>query len=225
MSVDLTQGYLLPRIDQIMSMLQQVCPPYKFPADGDRSAVLDNRGWRRGGTSPSGQNFGDISDCNWFVGDTYLKSTIGAPWRLVWLPPLVGEERFVVGKNVGMHAYAEEVGGSDAYAALNGQGIGQVYRLILHRISPVRVDIWGSDYPDLDLLVHWLASCTFATNAGAAESCGVPTVDNGGLVPLESGVRGLRYQLKLNFVFPIISPIKSPGGGADAVQGNSVEIV
>ncbi len=225
MAVDLTEGYLLPRIDGVMSMLQETCPPYRFPADGDRSGVLDSRGWRRGGTSPSGQDFGDISDCNWFVGDTYLKATIGAPWRLVWLPPLIGEERFVVGKNVGIHVNAEEEGGADDYAALDNTGVGQAYRIILHRVCPVRVDVWGSDYPDIDKLVHWLASCVFASNAGAAEACGVQTVDSGGMIPMESGVRGLRYQLKFNFVFPIISPTKSPGGGGDTVQGNSVVLV
>lgn len=218
-------GFLEPRIVEVMSFLNGVCPAYYFPADNDRKAMLYPNGgaWLRGGTSPSGDDQGDVGQANWFIGERYVDgASLGMPQRVVWIPPQEGEERFVEPDSAGHHKVGDAfgrtyVGGLQGDESQLPKNL--AYRKVLSRVCPVKVDIWGNDWDDTDQLVHWLASCILATNAGAPEYLREKTIQSGGYVRMEKGQRGVRYRMAAIFVFPVIAPFLAGGvGSADAFR-------
>lgn len=218
---DSTRGHLKPRIVEVMAYMNAVCPAYIYPADSGRAETLapNNGAWFLGGTSPSGDDDGDVTQANWWIGERYVDGAFnGAPQRMVWIPPRDGEERFAEADSVGHHKVGDAAGqtfgaGDDRLPA------SMAYRKVMSRVVPVKVDIWGNDFDDTDLMVHWLASCIFATNAGAPEKLREKTISSGGYVTLEKGQRGVRYRLSATFVFPIIAPfVQGAAGSADAFK-------
>lgn len=197
---DLSRGHLLPRLEEIMDFLSEYHPPLRFPADDGRKEAEVLSGWQRGGTSPSGEDLGDVATATWYVGDKYLKSSLGAPQRIVWLPPEFGQERFTFPDSAGDHAERDQVGGGEEHLGT------RAFRRVLSRVVPVIADVWANDYDDLDILIHWLASAVFCTNAGAPEGVGEKPIESGGYVPDQMIQRGVRYQLTCNLVFPIAAP-------------------
>lgn len=195
------RGALLPRLEEVMAFLSRYHPPLRFPADADReeTEVAEGR-WLRGGTSPSGRDHGAVEVATWWVGAKYLAADFGAPQRIVWVPPEEGQERFVLPDRAGYTQEREQPGGE-------GPDLGdRTFRRVMTRVVPVTAAIWANDYDDLDILVHWLASAVFCTNAGAAEYVGEKPVESGGEALDQLGQRGLHYRLLCNFVFPVSAP-------------------
>lgn len=208
------RGHLVPRITAIMEELQLVCPPMYYPADGERQETPYPDGWLRGGTSPSGDGHGtvDPGQANWWIGERYAKTkNYGQPQRIVWIPPRRGRERFVKPDHVGRNA---EVLGSPQIGG-GGDPPGFQFRALGTRVCPCEVDLWVNDYDDGDILVHWLVASIVAVNSGAPELVGVDAIVSGGYTGEdEEGVRGLRYVLECNLVFPVVKPIAQSGSGA-----------
>lgn len=217
---DRERGALIPRLEEVMDLLGEVHPPLRFPADADRAEEEVPAGrWIRGGTSPSGRDDGDVREATWFVGAKYASSDLGAPQRIVWIPPEEGQERFVLADRAGyMQEREQDLAGGE------GPDLGdRSFRRIATRVVPVVADIWANDDDDLDILVHWLASSVLCVNAGAAEMVGERPVDSGGLSAEQVGQRGLRYRLLCNFVFPISAPYRLLRRGRHAAVGVRVE--
>lgn len=198
---DVGRGALIPRLERIMAFLSQYHPPLRFPADRDRTEEEVREGvWKRGGTTPSGRDAGDVRTATWFVGAKYATSDLGAPQRIVWIPPEEGQERFTLPDRAGYMQEREQPGGE-------GPDLGdRTFRRIMTRVVPVTADLWCNDEDDLDILIHWVASAVFCTNAGAAEHVGEKPVESGGMALDQMVQRGLRYRLVCNFVFPISAP-------------------
>ena len=195
MSDTTKRGYLVPRITEVMDWLSSRCPPCRYPADADKQEE-SLPAWVRGGTTPSGADFGDaqaaVSEATYFIGRKYIPLEYGAPQRIVWLPPPPGSERFVRSETTGPHL--DDV----------GQGEGALaFRRWRTRVVPMLAHLWCNDYDDCDILVQWLATAIFATNAGGPESVG-EAVTGGGYAEEEMSQRGVVYHLNCNFVFPVV---------------------
>jgi len=196
MGVDLNRGFLVPRITEIMAKLGELCPPCRFPADADHSEEVRHPSWIRGGTSPSGADFGDAQsamvDADYFIGAKYTSFDYGAPQRIVWVPPPEGQERFTRPETTGPHV-----------GELSSPEGNLAFRRWASRVVPMLVHIWCNDYDDCDLLISNLSTAIFATNAGGPEVVGIETIVAGGYAEEQVGQRGIAYVLGCNFVFPI----------------------
>jgi hypothetical protein len=108
-----TRGVIVPGVDLVMSLLQQIHPRREFrPGDGEPVAATP---WRRGGTSPGGSSLsgpvggggeapGQVVTDNtgtYFVGWADERTAAVPPQRIVWTPPEPGQERYGPPQSVG----------------------------------------------------------------------------------------------------------------------------
>lgn len=190
-------GFIVCAVEGVMDVLREYLPARRFPHVSDRERGVECVPWVRGGTFPDGRTQGptqnqpaQLSQANYFIGKKYLDAAGNAPWRLVWVLPERGQEQFVPPDSIADRIDSVE------------QGV--TFRRIASRVVPMIVEIWGSDYPDTEVLLHWVTSAVYAARVNAL--VGEPWVTGGGWVEPEKGERGVRYELGVQFAFPVVAP-------------------
>jgi hypothetical protein len=182
--------------------------PQKFDFQGNVRVKSDAAdGWIIGGTSPSGEELGPIEGANYFIGAKYKEANFGAPQRIVWVPPRDGGERWVRNDLTGSVVSGSQVFSTGNFVEPDSDDTNYVFSRWATRVVPMMAQLWCHDFDDQDVLVQWLSTAIFATAPGAPESVGVPAIISGGQEEDEEmNERGLVYNLRCNFVFPVVRP-------------------
>lgn len=214
-----TRGTILPGIQYVMYVLQQIYPRRIFPdagtVDQQRTPTLCPIGWRRGGTSGSGASLGGTPGGNYFVGgwsnEKYINEA--APQRIIWEYPGPGEEEWAPPQQMGPYKDVltttrpqlltpQSPTTADEYRQMGEMATAQ----FATRVIPMTARIWGNDSDDSEELAHWLGASVQVCFNGNLAVAGFPLLGPGGWEEDWKGTRGLHYVLTVRFAAPIHFP-------------------
>ncbi len=211
-----TRGTIVPAIDFIMTVLQDLYPRRIYPNTGtidqQRMPVIAPEGWQRGGTSPSGASLGGTPGGNYFIGSAEKYINEAAPQRVIWELPGPSEEEWAPPQQMGPYKDPAIVPlpqlltpqspvTAEQFRQMGEMATGQ----FATRIIPMKAHLWCNDYPDEEF-VHWFgAACQVCFN-GNTSVAGYPLLGPGGWVEDPKGSRGIHYIVTVRFAAPIHYP-------------------